>query len=520
MGCDEGIEGCDPPGERLHPSTVWLPFMDGLSGLIVSAIVALFFTPVFLFWVVLPGIVLVSLGYQIYVYLTFRFRVTRAELILDSGIVSRRERRIPFDRIQETRIRQGLWHRMLNLASLEITTAGSDAEEARLNVITRQRAESLEAAIRSVGQTSTGSILVAQAADYQCRLSYRELVLGGLTSTVVTAIGAVLAAILYFQLFVGVGSRWMESTEQKVDRKLEQRIPQELSDSWLGIRSRVPDLGPLDPVVDFYFDDTLAKSLSLAALGMIGSVLAYVVRYHGYQFTRKSDLLTTTYGLLTRHYGSLPRDRIQALKMEEGILRRPFNLVSIRVDSAGDRHEIEEAKKRDVLVPVADKRLAEEVARQAIPGVNDWHPQWKRISRLAIMRGSKKWWLLLALAVGQTYWLVGWYCLAWLPVFPLVYFLNWQGYRNTGYWLGESHFLSRRGWLNRATTCIPIKNVQNVSTRQNLFDRRLGLATLSIDTAGQSNTGGGPVLRHLPLEDAVKIRQTIASRVAASGISW
>ena len=201
------------------------------------------------------------------------------------------------------------------------------------------------------------------------------------------------------------------------------------------------------------------------------------------------------------------------------MLRRPFGLVSVRVDSAGDRQEIDEAKNRDVLLPVAKKAVAFEVAREAMPGLTELEPDWRRISALAVLRGSKKGWALVLLAMIQTYLMAGWYWLAWLPALPFVYFLNLQWYRNTGFVLAGEHFLSRRGWLNRSTTCLPVNNIQNVTMTQNYFDRRLGLATLSIDTAGQSNTGGGPVIRHLPIAEAADLQQTLAGRAAAREFS-
>ncbi|MGK0189696.1 MAG: membrane protein YdbS with pleckstrin-like domain, partial [Verrucomicrobiales bacterium] len=34
------------------------------------------------------------------------------------------------------------------------------------------------------------------------------------------------------------------------------------------------------------------------------------------------------------------------------------------------------------------------------------------------------------------------------------------------------------------------------------FDRRLGLASVLVDAAGQTHTGGMPTIRHLPLDEA------------------
>jgi uncharacterized membrane protein YdbT with pleckstrin-like domain len=138
-------------------------------------------------------------------------------------------------------------------------------------------------------------------------------------------------------------------------------------------------------------------------------------------------------------------------------------------------------------------------------------PKWRRVSPKSVLRGAKKGWLVVLLAMLQTYGIADWFCLIWLPAIPIVYVLNYQWFRHTGYWLEDPNFLYRKGWLNRETVCLPVTNIQNVSVTQSYFDRRRSLATLSIDVAGQSNTGGGPVIRHLPVDEARAIQLKLAN---------
>jgi hypothetical protein len=48
----------------------------------------------------------------------------------------------------------------------------------------------------------------------------------------------------------------------------------------------------------------------------------------------------------------------------------------------------------------------------------------------------------------------------------------------------------------------------------------LDLATLSVDAAGQSNTGGGPLIRHLPVEEARRLQKALAVRAANCEVAW
>ncbi len=514
-----------PPGEagdiatssRLDRATLWLPCLELFVRVIIPVLIASIFVPLgtVIFLVVCFGLLPMAALYVLH-YITFRYLVTDKELVINSGVIFRRERRIPLDRVQELEIHQGVVHRILDLAKMEITTAGSDAQEASLNVLSRQAAEDVKATIGKCQGASERDYQVGvinDKPDYVCQLGIRDLLLGGLTSKLVASLGAVLAAIVYFQIIV---ERWWGKAERELGRQVERRWNggAEFSKLLEHLESMLPDLGPFNFVFNLFFDDTLAKSLSLVLVGLAGSVVAYVVRYHGFRLARSGDLLTTSYGLLAIRRGSLARDRIQAIKLEEGLLRRYFGLATIRADSAGDRREIDETTKRDVLVPVASKTVAHQIAEQAMPELTTVEPNWKRVSPRAVLRGSKKGWLLIIAIMAQTFGMFGWFCLILLPAIPAVYFLNYQWFRHTGYWMGERHFLSRKGWINRETVCLPLDNIQNVSVTQSFFDRRLSLAALSIDTAGQSNTGGGPIIRHLPVEEAKRIQRSLANRVA------
>jgi putative membrane protein len=461
---------------------------------------------------------LVSVMFHVVRYFTFRYLVTDRELVINSGVLSRQERRIPLDRVQEVEIHQGIVHRLLDLARLEITTAGSDAQEASLNVVSRQAAEGVKEAIgKSQGKAEQDNQVHDSDGqpDYVCQLGVRDLLMGGVTSRLVASVGAMIAAIVYLQVSVG---HWSGKATEGLEH-LGRRWPEKAGFDRLQERfeSMLPDFGPFNFVYSL-FEDTLPKLISFALLGLVGSAAAYAIRYHGFRLARSGDVLTTSFGLLALRRGSLARGRIQVIKLEEGLLRRYLGLASIRVDSAGDRREISESKKRDVLVPVASKAVAQKIAQQAMPGLTTVDPNWQRVSPRAVLRGSKKGWLLILAVMAQTFGLFGWLSLALLPFIPLVYFLNYQWFRHTGYFLDEHHFLSRKGWINRETVCLPVKNIQNISVTQNPFDRRVNLATLSIDTAGQSNTGGGPVIRHLPVEEAKRIQWSLADRVAGEEV--
>jgi len=107
-----------------------------------------------------------------------------------------------------------------------------------------------------------------------------------------------------------------------------------------------------------------------------------------------------------------------------------------------------------------------------------------------------------------------------LALVPAVYLLNVVSYRRLGYRLGERYFRTRRGWLSRITHVVPIRNAQAIVIRQTPFDRRHGVGTLLVDTAGQAYTGGGPHIHNVPWSVARVLARALAQRAADTRYRW
>ena len=301
---------------RLHMATLWLPAAEALVGMAVPAVIASFFVgPFALLWFVGCFFFLPAAAYHAIRYFTLTYFVGHGELVIRSGVLFRRERRIPLDRVQEVEIHQGILHRILGLAKVNFSTAGQDRQEAALNVLTQRDAEQLKKAVRArqlVGDPAANSNRDARGAmeppvpDYLCSLDLRTLLLGGLTSKVVATFGAIISAIVYFQVFVRVGGNWFNPVAKQAEERMRGRVPNATPTKLIEeLEKQLPDFGPLAFLQDFWLDETLAKSILLAIGGLGFTVAAYVIRYYHFRLERSGDMLSTSHGLLTLRHGSL-----------------------------------------------------------------------------------------------------------------------------------------------------------------------------------------------------------------------
>jgi len=503
----------DPSGtwEKLHPWTLWFPVVVSvpqiavLGALIAFAVGIRTAGMISLWFLLLPATV-----FHVLRFFTFRFQVTSAEVLIHEGILWRQERRIPFTRVQDVKIQQGPVHQLVGLAKVEITTAGSEQREVTLEVISRERAEQIKRAVsRGVDQRVAGPpTLVEPEGTTLVTLSVPQLLLGGLTSRMAATLGALVGVILYFRTAFFLGSAVSSAEIQAFERLINW------GGTWIPFKGTIAE-----PVFSFFWQDTLGKSVFLIFLGFLYSLASYVIRYGRYQLVQTGNVVTKTHGILRFRSSSLARGRVQALKVEEGLLRRWFRLSDVWVDSGGDRAKVDDKKKREPFVPVMPAAHAYSLVRDVLPDLKDAQPPWKRVSPKAILRGSKKLWLVIVALMIANISPLGWFTLMLLPAFPLVYLLNLKWYKNRGYWLDDRYLMSRKGWFNRETLYLPIQVVQNVSLIQSPFDRRLGLATIAVDTAGQTNTGGGTTIGNLPLEEARRLQSVLTGRARSRPLS-
>ncbi|MCX8155700.1 MAG: PH domain-containing protein [Verrucomicrobiae bacterium] len=452
-----------------------------------------------------------SLTYSLIRYFTFSYRITPYELITTQGLVGRLERKIPLARVQDVRIEQSLLQRLLGVVELQIETAGGQGAEANLSVLSSAEAEKLRLLIlehagralpATAATTDASTSMPPAAEEILCRLTLGDLVRAGLTSNYIAS-----ALVVLLVIWQQLDDLLPESVYEQLGRFLEQSVNQ-----------------AANPAAGFSWTGALALALGLLTIGLIFSVAGSITLFYGFTLSRYGEDLRRSYGLFTRRISSLPRRRIQVLRIDEPWLRRCLGLATLRADTAGSTpQEGEEGKSgHDVLVPVLKRSAIEPLLPAVLPALGD-EPEtpWQRVSPRAIRRGTLKgaWMVLLLTAAACLAW-QSWMGLWLLGLLPFVYWLNVQAYRHLGYRLGEYFFWSRQGWLSRKTWIVPVRNTQAIIVHQTPLDRWHGVASIRLDSAGQTSTGGGPHLHNVPATQALHLARTLARKASALRYRW
>lgn len=91
-------------------------------------------------------------------------------------------------------------------------------------------------------------------------------------------------------------------------------------------------------------------------------------------------------------------------------------------------------------------------------------------------------------------------------------------YRELGWAVSDDQFLVRSGVVNGRLTLVRLDKIQSVWLVATLFQRRLGLATVRVSTAGKG-FGGLVSLPDLPAPLAEQLRSRLAHRSARTPIA-
>ena len=410
-----------------------------------------------------------GVGYGLASYYRFEYELTDAHLVIHSGVLARREREIPFRRVQNVDVTRDLLGRVLGLASVGVETAGGGATEATLEFVSRREAERIQAAVRSVDDDhrDTASPDAPTARDDErsllFELSLSELALFSLGSVRVVWVVLTLSAV---PLLGDALARRLVSVARPLG-----------GPPALALAALTPDSALVLLVV--------ALPPTAAAGWVVGTLYSFA-GYYDFTLGRSSDDLLYARGLLQRYSGSIPLDKVQRLTVTENVVHRALGYAGLRVETAG--YSQTDADDRDVAVPLASRERTLSVARQLEAfGEPSFRGLPARARRRYVVRYSLA---VLGLAAvcyavavtvgGFEYWYLP---LALAPVVPVAAHCKWA---SRGYAVGDRHVLVRTGFWRRTTHVVPFSRLQTAITGQTIFQRRLGLASVTADTASSS----------------------------------
>lgn len=436
----------------------------------------------------LLGIVVGLVGivaWQVAYFRRFEYETTSDTFDIRSGVVSRRNREIPYRRVQNVDISRNVVQRALEIAELRIETAGGGETEAILRYVGYEEAKRLQNELRRRKRAET----TAETGDADAEpVENDEQLLYEITPEDL-AVLAVASFDLRLASFLSV--------------LLSLAGPPVLIEL-------LTDL----PISPFLVVGAVIVLVVVASALLSG--ISAVLSTYGFRLTRSGDELRYERGLVQRFDGSIPLDKVQLLVLRENLLKRLLGYASLAVETAGYAPGQGGNVGSESAVPIARRETTWAIARDVEPFEEF---EVVRPPKRARRRYAFRYLLALGVLAGLVYagtlalgFEMYWYAvLAGVPLAPVAAHYKWK---SRGYHVGEEHVVARTGFWHRTTRVVPYYRVQNAIHTQTVLQRRWRLASVLIDTAGTGSlVGGDPRAIDLDQEEAAELRETVADRL-------
>ena len=224
--------------------------------------------------------------------------------------------------------------------------------------------------------------------------------------------------------------------------------------------------------------DAMAAAAVLAAvfpvlLGVGSFAVRRILGEYGFTVAESADGLRLRHGLLDTRSQTIPPGRVQAVRIREPLLWRRFGWVRVEVDVAGYTGSGEEQAASGALLPVAPRELADALVARVLGGPLP-------VADVAVPSSAR-----------------------WRA--PLQH-------RRLRIGLDDRHVVATSGVVTTTTDIAPRAKVQSLRTTQGPYERRLGLASLHVDTAGRRLPGA--VLAHRDAGEAAALLELLSRRTA------
>lgn len=481
---------------RLHPMSWLFVLLVNLREFALPLIVLLFFgRGESMGWELLGAIGAGAMALVAFVqYLSYRYAVEGAELVIRQGILSRERRHVPLARIQNVSLHRNPLHRLFGVAEVQLESAAGVKPEAVMRVLSLAQAAELEALVREqrsrhagevAAETPEGEVLVSMGAGEILRL--------GLISNrgMVVVAGA-----------LGLLSQARPDGFGRMIANAAERL--------FGVASGL-HLGPLAWALT-----AAILLLALIALLRVFSIAIAFLQFHGFRLVQQGERLQVESGLLTRVRASALARRLQHWTVSETWLHRVFGRQSLKVETAVMAAANQGERGLTHLIPLGTPAQIEALVHRLLPQAGwpelPWrglHPQaWRRMVKppaFAIL------FFCAVLALGK----VGAWAWLGLLLLPLALASARGAGRFGGYALTDAVLAFRSGWLSRHWSFVELRRLQGVQLLHTTFDRRNGMATVAVDTAGANPMGHRIHIRYLPEAEARALHARLCAVVGA-----
>ncbi len=421
--------------------------------------------------IALLGILAVFIGIIVIGYLNYRnflFYIDeeKEEFIVEKGIFNKERVAVRFGKIQQVNINQSFIQRLIDVYEVEIETAGSAKNEAKIRAVSRQTASYirdrlLSGKISEEKKVSQNESIVSTAPEKtdvsRIKISLGSLVKIAVTSDYLKSLGLIIA------FFITVYNKLKESIFK--DNEMESEFTEYLSNIHLS-------------------QYILIVAGALLLLVFLFNLFRYIIVYFDFTIKKHGRSLQFSYGLLNTKNTIIQPSKVQLVRLVTNFFQRKMNLTRMFISQASS--DIHKDKKATIHLPGFNEQEGQEIIRlifgaQPVKGV-----MIKPTIRRIISSVNK--FILVPVIIAL---IVSWIKAVWtpfligLPIYLIVvYFLIYISYLNNRLFVHDDFIIKKSGIWDISTEMMEPFKIQAVTTKQYPWHVKSNVGHLTLHTAG------------------------------------
>ena len=441
------------------------------------------------------GLALISFVFGILRYYNFLYHIEDKNLVISSGLFTKVTKNIPFDRIQSIRLEQKAVHRMLNLYSVRIDTAGSANEEIEIPALEHVTASKIKEYIVQYNRSTTSSkttvnpIDQADQEELVFKLSLWDIIKLGLTANHIRNFFIIVGVL------IGISTQLGELDDKyRLDKWVTYAID---SGKELGFRWEFLLIIP-----------------AAILISMIVSLGMSLLKNYNLQVRKSPTGYRVNQGLINRNEQFAPYKKIQIFKWSISPLRRLLGLYHVNIKQASS---VEMSAKKSINIPGAhigqvSDFLSRVFYKSDREGKSTFQVHIKFLYRyfiFLVVIPAIAFCILYYFFPSIQFMLLTFLWIIFGTLALVRYFDSWE------IWLGESYLQLGRGILTMSRERIFLHKLQGVRIHQTPYQSRHDLASVSVYTAAGTLT-----IPYITLSDANQMANYFLYKVESSRKAW
>lgn len=423
-----------------------------------------------------------SFAYFILKWFTRKFELSNHAFHLYQGIFNKEEQTIPFQRVQNTNRKTSAAHRLFHMTSLRFETAMS-GENATVvfKAINKKQAAEIEGLIEnatagdSVFSNDISETAVEEWEEADRMVHFTPTLRDTIRASFTSFSFLVLIPIL-FTIYANIDDLF------DIEEQTTGIIHALLKTWWI----------------------TSIVIVVAITLSMLIGISRIYFKYGKYEISSDNDRIYITQGVLNEASFSIAKINVQAINIEQSLVKRLLGIVEIKLVSAGDLNTNDDELEISSLYPFLKKAHAHAILQEILPDYQ-LTEQTNRLPRQALLLNLSKGFLFYLIPViavlyfKPTFW--GMTQTWWVIVLTLLFIIIHIGivlnYKQSGYIMNHTFIQIKKGAFGTSLFVSRRDKISEVSISRSILQQKLGLATLKI--INRSRPIKHTAIEHVPL---------------------